>query len=171
MKKRYRPIRRHPARDALASAECSHSWPCVSGSPMPKEQADARQAEQQGLELARRQAVYCGFWRRRRPRGAEHARAASADARERVEMLADRGRDPERDVLEAEHDLLAAMSAPGSSGSHREAELVAAILRSAPPSRPRDPAAWHGGPPWEDAGRLGEHDSARSGSSPRRRPA
>jgi hypothetical protein len=120
------------AREALASAE-SRLLAMRERLANAQEQADARQAEQQALELARRQAVIAGSGEDAALEALNIARAASADARERVEMLATAARDPERDVLDAEANLLAALeSARFTRYTNAKAELVAAILRLGP---------------------------------------
>ncbi len=120
------------AREALASAECA-LLAMRERLSAAEEQADARQAEQQGLELARRQAVIAGSGEIEALEALNIARAASAAAREVVELLTEVVRDPEADVLEAEANLLAALeSARFTRYTNAKAELVAAILRLGP---------------------------------------
>jgi anaerobic glycerol-3-phosphate dehydrogenase len=147
------------AREALASAECA-LLAMRERLSAAEEQADARQAEQQGLELARRQAVIAGSGEIEALEALNIARAASADARERVEMLAEVVRDPERDVLEAENDLLESLEAARFVRFQAaKKELVTAILKTAPEFQS---AALGIGMAWPTPGRmldyLGEND-------------
>jgi hypothetical protein len=149
------------AREALASAE-SRLLAMRERLSAAEEQADARQAEQQCLELARRQAVIAGSGEIEALEALNIARAASADARERVEMLATAARDPERDVLDAEANLMAALeSARFTRYTNAKAELVAAILRLGPTY---EASALSLGLAWGTVGKmlgdLGERDLA-----------
>jgi hypothetical protein len=120
------------AREALASAE-SRLLAMRERLSAAEEQANYRQAEQQAREADRRRAVLAGVGEDAALEALTAARAASADARERVEMLAEVVRDPEADVLEAEASLRDALEAARFVRFQAaKKELVTALLKLGP---------------------------------------